>query len=135
MNAKSTKKYLLAKPGAVEDYPFGEEVAVFKVKDKMFATLVSHRPNEPNPKFRDCAQINLKCDPDEALALRDIFDAVVPGYHMNKNHWNTVVLYKSIPKGEIQRMIDCYYGLVVKSLKKADRLALELKYGEDKLFS
>jgi len=54
---------------------------------------------------------------------------------MNKKHWNTVVLDRSIPKGEIQRMIDCSYGLVVKSLKKADRLALELKYGEDKLFS
>ena len=130
MNATSTKKYLLAKPAAIEDYPFGEDVAVFKVKDKMFATLVSHRPNDPDPKFRDCAQMNLKCDPDEALALRDIFDAVLPGYHMNKKHWNTVVLDKSIAKGEIQRMIDCSYDLVVKSLKKADRLALALKYGE-----
>jgi len=73
MKAKSTKKYLLAKPGAVEDYPFGEDVAVFKVKDKMFATLVSHRPNEPNPKFRDCAQINLKCDPDVGVSIKRYF--------------------------------------------------------------
>jgi len=69
------KKYLLSRPEAIEDYPFGPDVVVLKIRDKMFATLA----------FKDgIAQMNLKCDPDEAWALRDIFDAVIPGYHMNK---------------------------------------------------
>jgi predicted DNA-binding protein (MmcQ/YjbR family) len=78
--------------------------------------------------------MNLKCDPDEALALRDIFDAVLPGYHMNKAHWNTVVLDGSIPTGELERMIDRSFGLVVKGLKKTERLALEIRHGSDTIY-
>ena len=134
MKRNKVKKYLLSKPEAFEDYPFGPEVAVFKVRDKMFATLVQRHDHEADPEHRKCAHMNLKCDPDQALALRDIFAAVQPGYHMNKKHWNTVRLDGSIPEGEIMRMIDHSYGLVVKSLKKAERTALALQYGEEALY-
>ena len=125
MNYQQAKTYLLSKPAAKEDYPFGPDVLVPKVKGKMFATL-----GERNGS----AAINLKCDPDQAFALRDIFDAVIPGYHMNKKHWNTVILNGTIPRGEIERMIDHSYGLVVKSLKKLERQALEALYGKEKLY-
>lgn len=134
MNGNKAKKYLLSKPGALEDYPFGPDVMVPKIKGKMFATLAMRNDTDSNPAYRSCARINLKCNPDEVMALRDIFEAVQPGYHMNKTHWNTVILDGSIPVSEIQRMIDRSFGLVVKGLKKADRVALELKYGEDALY-
>lgn len=82
----------------------------------------------------ELARINLKCDPDEALILRDMFDAVLPGYHMNKKHWNTVLLDESIPMSEIERQIDMSYRLVVKSMKKAERQMLEVKHGSDALY-
>jgi len=72
--------------------------------------------------------MNLKCDPAEAFILRDIFESVKPGYHMNKAHWNTVILDQSIPQGEIERMIDNSYSLVFKGLKKAERTRLETLY-------
>ena len=112
MNYASTKAYLLSQPEAVEDYPFGLEAAVFKIRHKMFALLM-----EQNGQ----ARINLKCAPDEALALRDIFPAITPGYHMNKKHWNTVRLDGSVPKGEIERMIDNSYLLVIKGMPKTQR--------------
>jgi len=104
------KKYLLNKPEAVEDFPFGPEVAVYKVRGKMFA-LIGRENNE--------ARINLKCDPVEAEQLRMVFDAVLPGYHMNKKHWNTVIINGSIPDAEVKRMIDNSYALVVKKLGKS----------------
>jgi predicted DNA-binding protein (MmcQ/YjbR family) len=125
MDFKQCRKYLLQRPTAFEDYPFGPDVAVFKVNKKMFSTLGYDK---------DIATMNLKCDPEEAMALRDIFEAVIPGYHMNKAHWNTVILDGSIPPGEIERMIDNSYALVVKSLKKAERMALEIKYGAEALY-
>jgi predicted DNA-binding protein (MmcQ/YjbR family) len=125
MRYKAVKTYLLKKPEAVEDYPFGPEAAVFKVKDKMFAILSKHQGNDI---------VNLKCDPNEALMLRDLFDAVIPGYHMSKVHWNTVILNGTVPPKEIQRMIDRSYGLIVKSLKKAQRTALELAHGEETVY-
>lgn len=108
--AFNLKKYLLNKPEAVEDFPFGPEVAVYKVRDKMFA-LIGMKNNE--------TRINLKCDPIEAEQLRMVFNAVLPGYHMNKKHWNTVVINGSIPDGEVKRMIDNSYRLVVKKLGKS----------------
>jgi len=125
MQRQSVKSYLLKKPEAVEDYPFGPEVAVFKVKDKMFA-LLGH--------YQDRDMVNLKCDPNEALMLRDIFKDVIPGYHMSKQHWNTVFINGDVPDKEIKRMIDRSYRLIVKSLTKAKRTALELSYGEDALY-
>ena len=125
MNYEKAQQYLLSRPEAKEDYPFGPDVAVFKVREKMFATLAMNG---------QLANMNLKCDPDEAFQLRDVFDAVIPGYHMNKRHWNTIILNGTIPVDEIERMIDRSYGLVVRGLKKADRLALETLYGVDNIY-
>lgn len=117
------KKYLLSKPEAEECYPFGDDVAVFKIRGKMFATFTIDKAG--------LEAINLKCDPAQALALRDVFASVVPGYHMNKKHWNTVYLDNSVPDEEIERMIDHSYALVVKSLPKAIRQSLIIQYGEE----
>ncbi|NIB39637.1 MmcQ/YjbR family DNA-binding protein [Pseudomaricurvus alkylphenolicus] len=125
MNFDQAKRYLLAKPEALEDYPFYPDVAVFKVKGKMYATL-SRDDGVPH--------MNLKCDPEQALALRTVFESVRPGYHMNKKHWNTLVLDDSIPSHEVERMIDHSYSLVVRGLKKAERTSLELNYGSDSLY-
>lgn len=120
------KTYLLNKPESKEDYPFGPEAAIFKVRNKMFASYAE--------RDGGVFHLNLKCEPEEALALRDVFEAVIPGFHMNKKHWNTVILDDSIPDGEIERMIDRSYGLVVKGMPKAERQSLELKYGEHEIY-
>lgn len=125
MNRTAVEHYLANKPESELDYPFGPDAAVYKVKDKIFAIAGN---------FRGRPSVNLKCDPDQALGLRDIFEGVVPGYHMNKKHWNTVILDGTVPGGEIERMVDHSYGLVVKSLTKAKRQALELSYGEEALY-
>ena len=122
MNYDSARSYLIGKPEAKEDIPFGPDVLVIKIRGKMFATL-SEAVGKP-------ARMNLKCDPEEALILRDIFAAVLPGYHMNKRHWNTVVLDGSIPNSEVERMIDNSYRLVVKGLPKAARTSLAIAYGD-----
>ena len=119
------KKYLLSKPESVEDFPFGPDVAVYKVRGRMFALFTTAKGVD---------RINLKCDPDQAFILRDIFEAVIPGYHMNKRHWNTVILDGSIPRGELERMVDHSYALVVKKLKKTERQTLELSYGPERLY-
>ena len=126
MNAPEVRAYLLGKPEAREDFPFGPDVAVMKVGRKMFATLAGDDGH---------SRMNLKCDPHEAIILRDIFSAVLPGYHMNKRHWNTVVLDGSIPRGELERMIDNSYSLVVRSMTRAERLPLEIRYGKDTLYT
>lgn len=121
----TAKAYMLSKPEALLDYPFGPDVAVFKVRKKMFATLGEEQ---------GIARMNLKCDPQEAMMLRDIFPAVLPGYHMNKVHWNTVLLDGSVPLGELQRMIDNSFALVVRTLKKAERTSLEVKHGKAAIY-
>ena len=125
MDYQQARHYLLDRPEAREDFPFGPDVAVMKVYDKMFATLGLHEGR---------VRMNLKCDPDEAVMLRDIFDGVIPGYHMNKRHWNTVLLDSDVPGSEIERMMDRSYGLVVQSLKKQQREAMVLAYGSDAIF-
>lgn len=116
MNARQLKKYLLSRPEAYEDYPFGPETTVYKVKNFMFALTYQEKKH---------LHINLKCEPMEAVQLRDVFDSVLPGYHMNKNHWNTIILNGDVPNFELERMIDNSYKLVVKKLKKHERFALE----------
>lgn len=125
MNYKSAEKYLLEKPESRKDFPFGADAAVFKVKSKMFAILIN-RGNE--------VYMNLKCDPYRAAALRDVYEAVIPGYHMNKLHWNSIILDGSIPLNEIKKMIDHSYALVVKGLKKVEKNALLLAYSEEEIF-
>jgi predicted DNA-binding protein (MmcQ/YjbR family) len=109
MQVDAFREYCLKKPSVTEGLPFGPENIVFKVGGKMFALLAL---NEIPPAA------NLKCDPDRALELRDRYEDVRPGYHMNKKHWNTVQLVGGIPDSEIRKMIDHSYGLVVQSLPK-----------------
>jgi predicted DNA-binding protein (MmcQ/YjbR family) len=120
------RRYLLSKPEAEEDFPFGPEPAVFKVQGKLFA-LVMQREG--------AICVNLKCDPQQAIGLRDLFPAVTPGYHMNKRHWNTVRDDGSIPVGELQRMIDHSYALVVKGLTRQQRLGLEARHGKAQVYA
>ena len=115
MTFDALRAYCLSMKGATEDMPFGEDVLVFRVMSRLFAlTGLDAHPQT----------VNLKCDPEWALELRARYEAVQPGYHMNKKHWNTVVLDGSIPLDEVREMIDHSYDLVVRSLKKAEREAL-----------
>lgn len=116
MTLDTIRPYLQGKPGSTEDLPFGPTVLVFKVRGKMFALLAW----QETP-----LRLSLKCDPDHALALRDIYPAVQPGYHLNKRHWNTVTLDGSISQAEIFAMVDESYRLVVKGLSKADQATLQ----------
>lgn len=104
-----------AKPGAVEDYPFGDEVAVFKVVGRMFALV---------PLGESPGSVSLKCDPDLAISLRDRYAAVTPGYHLNKRHWNTVILDGSLPEQTVKDMIEDSYDLVVGALPRSQRQVL-----------
>jgi len=128
MDNMQVKRYLLDKIEACIYHPFGPDVSVFKVKNKMFATLSLGKGNEKgtNGKMAGHYCINLKCDRDEAVILRDIFPAIIPGYHMNKSQWNTVILDGSIPQGEIERMIDNSYLLVVSKLPKKEQESILL---------
>jgi predicted DNA-binding protein (MmcQ/YjbR family) len=112
MNYEALEKLLLSRNGAIIDYPFGPEAAVFKVAGKMFAIVAW----EDDP-----LRVSLKCDPLEADFLRTMYDAVKPGYHLNKSHWNTITLDGSVPEGLLCKMIDSSYALVVKGLTKAER--------------
>jgi predicted DNA-binding protein (MmcQ/YjbR family) len=132
MDYQQARDYLLARPEARESFPFGLEVAVFKIKHKMFATLGLKVEAGKESKTTN---MNLKCDPQEALMLRDIFDAIKPGYHMNKRHWNTIVFDNSLPDGEIERMIDRSYALVVKGMTRKQRASLELSYSAQELYA
>lgn len=120
---EQVEQYLLSKPEASLDYPFGEEVSVFKVKNKMFATLALGKMGKGDGEKQDW-WLNLKCEPDEAIMLRDIFPAIIPGYHMNKRLWNTVILDGSIPQGEVERMIDNSFKLVVSKMTKKDQQSI-----------
>ena len=126
MDSIQAKRYLLNKLETIEYFPFGDDVSVFKVKHKMFATLALGKGTEKGTggKMAGHYCVNLKCDPEEAVMLRDIFSAVIPGYHMNKAQWNTVILDGSIPQGEIERMIDNSYMLVVSKMAKKDQASL-----------
>lgn len=117
MKLETLRDYLLQKESTTEEMPFGPEALVFKVAGKMFA-LVAWQETP--------LKISLKCDPMEALFLRDMYTAVTPGYHLNKRHWNTITLDGSVPEAELRRMIDDSYVLVVQGLKKAERDALLL---------
>jgi len=129
LNAAQTEDYLLSKPETSLYYPFGDDVKVFKVKNKMFATI-AHGSTAKSAKASDEAKahywMNLKCDPDEAVMLRDIFSAVMPGYHMNKSQWNSIILDDSIPQGELERMMDNSYMLVVSKMTKKDQQSILL---------
>ena len=112
MDLKEFREYCLKKPGATEGTPFGEGVLVFKVAGKIFAlAALDEIP----------VTVNLKCDPDLALELRDRYEQVRPGYHMNKRHWNTVEIDSGIPEAELRKMIEHSYDSVMRALSKAQR--------------
>lgn len=100
---KEVEEYLLSMPNARLDYPFGEDVAVYKAGDRMFA-LVAEKSNP--------IRISLKCDPKLAQTLREKYESVMPGYHLNKKHWNTIVMSGQLTWEEVQDLIRHSYNLV-----------------------
>ncbi|MDT0331667.1 MmcQ/YjbR family DNA-binding protein [Nocardiopsis lambiniae] len=112
-------------PEAVETEPFGPGPLVYKVCDRMFALFMEGSDGDAP------ARANLKCDPVHALELRDRFPAVTPGYHMNKDHWNTVVLDGTVPEDEVLEMLRDSYTLVARGLRKADRERVLAVLGDD----
>ncbi|GAB4013185.1 MmcQ/YjbR family DNA-binding protein [Spirosoma sp. KCTC 42546] len=115
MNTETIRDYCIAKPGVTESFPFGGDALVFKVGGKMFALLAT----ESQP-----TTINLKCDPERAVQLREEHSAVTPGYHMNKTHWNTITIDGRVRTADVQEWIDHSYELVKKSLPKALQIGL-----------
>ncbi len=103
MTHEEVEDYVLSMPNAKREYPFGEEVAVYKVDDKMFALI---------PEGRDPIQISLKCDPQLSVVLREKFETVMEGYHLNKKHWNTILLTGQVPVEDIKSLILHSYNLV-----------------------
>ncbi|MBE0369160.1 MmcQ/YjbR family DNA-binding protein [Pseudoalteromonas aurantia] len=124
MDQKSVHKYLQDKPATFITQPFAQDVDVYKVQHKMFATLSEGKEGQVNESGEPVWWLNLKCDPDEALLLRDQYPSIVPGYHMNKRLWNTIILDGSVPEVEICRMIDTSYDIVVDNLPTAQKEAL-----------
>ena len=112
MNLETYYKYCLSKKGVTEHFPFDEDTLVFKVGGKMFAlsSLLQWEKGAPS--------LNLKCDPERAQELRAEYDAIQPGYHMSKIHWNTIAVNQDVPDALLKELIDHSYGLVFKSLTK-----------------
>jgi predicted DNA-binding protein (MmcQ/YjbR family) len=112
VTAVALRKWCLARPGATEEFPFGEGVSVFKVAGKMFGlSSLGSRP----------LKVSLKCEPDLAHQLRKSYPAIQPGYHLNKRHWNTVTLDGSLPDELVTDMLEDSYDLVVAGLPRATR--------------
>ena len=104
MDHKTVEEYILEMPNSVLEYPFGEGTAVYKTGDKMYA-LISEKS--------DPLRISLKCDPKLAVILREKYETVMPGYHLNKKHWNTIILTGQLPWEEVKGLIVHSYNLVI----------------------
>lgn len=115
MNIESFRSYCLTKKGVTEEFPFGEDTLVYKVMGKMFALT----------DLESFESINLKCEPEAGVQLREQHASVLPGYHMNKKHWITVLMDGSIPDMLIRRWIDESYYLVTASLTKSQKSILD----------
>jgi len=111
MNIEEFREYCLSKPEVTEDFPFDEVTLVFKVMGKMFA--LTNLDGEWS--------LNLKCDPERAIALREEYPAIKPGFHMHKAHWNTIIMDGSLKSGLIKELIDHSYQLVVNKLPRNQR--------------
>lgn len=110
MNIESLREYALGKPSVTEGFPFGDDVIVFKVDGKVFLLL----PLDTHP-----LQFNVKCDPEKAIELREEYpEAVLPGYHMSKKHWNTIIANGILSNKQLLQMVDESYGLVKGKKKK-----------------
>lgn len=107
MDHKSIEEYILSMPNAVLDYPFGKEVAVYKAGDKMFALIA---------EGSDPVRLSLKCDPQLAVILREKYETVLPGYHLNKKHWNTIICSGQLSDDEVKDLI-LHSFLLVTGLK------------------
>jgi predicted DNA-binding protein (MmcQ/YjbR family) len=118
MKVDKIAAFLLDFPETTEEQPFGPDVDVYKVAGKMFAILA---PDDTPPA------LSLKCEPLLALELREEFEAVTPGYHLNKSHWNTVILDGSVPDGEIRAMITHSFEQVVAGMPKTVRQRLSAR--------
>ncbi len=105
MNVEDLRLFALSFESVTEGFPFGEDTLVFKVRNKIF--LLASLTAAP-------LQFNVKCDPDEAVLLREKYDAVQPGYHMNKKHWNTIIVDGTIPSSELKEFVKNSYELVSK---------------------
>ncbi len=112
MSPQALRNWCLARPGAVEEFPFGPETSVFKVAGKIFA--ISALDSLP-------LRVSAKCEPELAEQLRATYSAVKPGYHLNKRHWNTVTLDGSVPDATLLDMLEDSYDLVVAGLPRATR--------------
>jgi len=115
MNIEDIRKYCLNKPATTESTPFGDDTLVFKVFDKMFALL----------SLSDTKRINLKCDPERAIKLREDNNAIIPGYHMNKKHWNSIYPNDLYDDNLMMEMIDHSFELVASKLKKIQKEELK----------
>lgn len=115
MHIEAFRDYCLSKKGVTEGFPFGEDVLVFKVLDKIF-TLTSLRTDE--------FKVNLKCNPERAIELREEFESVQPAFHMNKKHWNTIHVARFSNSSLFMELIDHSYDLVVKGMTKKNRTLL-----------
>lgn len=111
MNIEELREYCITKKGVTEGFPFDEVTLVFKVGGKMFA--LTNLDGEP--------RVNLKCDPEKTIELREHYAEVVPGYHMNKLHWNTVYMNGSLPENLLKELIDLSYNLIFASLPRVKR--------------
>jgi len=112
MNFKEMDHYIMDKQGVTFDYPFDEKVRVYRISEKMFALT-----SEENP-----IRVNLKCDPIYSLELRTIYEGITAGYHMNKKHWNTVIVEDSdVDEETVRELIDHSYDLVYKGLTKKQK--------------
>jgi predicted DNA-binding protein (MmcQ/YjbR family) len=116
MDIEQLREYCLLKPGVEETLPFGPDTLVYKVIGKVF--LLTGLDTEE-------LRFNVKCDPDKAIELREQFSCVLPGYHMNKKHWNTVVVNGSVSTKQLTEWIDDSYELVVQSFPKKVREELK----------
>jgi predicted DNA-binding protein (MmcQ/YjbR family) len=115
VNPTDLRDQCLSFTGAEETFPFGPEVSVFKVAGKMFAL---------SQLEADSLRVSVKCEPELAEALREAHEAVIPGYHLNKRHWNTVIIDGSLDDEAVREMIEDSYDLVVSKLPRAQRTAL-----------
>lgn len=117
MNIEDLRNYCLAKKGVTEHFPFDDKVLVFKVLNKMFVLT----------NIENFDRFNAKCNPERAIELREMYQAIEPGYHMSKIHWNTVFVNRDLPQKLVLELIDHSYDIIVESLPKKLRQTLETK--------
>lgn len=115
MNIEELREICISKAGVNEEFPFDNSALVFKVMGKMFALT----------NIDKYESVNLKCDPERAVELRETYSGIIPGWHMNKTHWNTVLVDGSVDDSLLVELVQHSYDLVVSKLTKRDRLVLE----------